>query len=101
MVRIGYLPLERFPRLRAVLDEVGRASTIETTIIAVSWSSWWSSAVDLVAVAADFVVAVVGGIGFVGEVELPICQVNCLEAELEGRYSEPTDTLATVKLQVL
>jgi hypothetical protein len=38
--RTGYLPLERFPRLRAVLDEVGRASTIETTIVAVSWSGW-------------------------------------------------------------
>jgi hypothetical protein len=43
VVRIRCLPLERFPRLRAVLDEVGRASTIETTIIAVSWSSWWKA----------------------------------------------------------
>jgi hypothetical protein len=37
----------------------------------------------------------------VEEVGLPICQVNCLEAELEGRYSELTDILATVKLQAL
>jgi hypothetical protein len=34
--RIRCLPLEGFPRLRAVLDEVGRASAIETTIVAVS-----------------------------------------------------------------
>jgi hypothetical protein len=40
VVRIRCLPLERLPRLRAVLDEVGRASAIETTIVAVSWSSW-------------------------------------------------------------
>jgi hypothetical protein len=30
----GCLPLERFPRLRAIFDKVGRASTIETTIVA-------------------------------------------------------------------
>jgi hypothetical protein len=41
--RIRCLPLERFPRLRAVLDEVGRASAIETTIIAVSCSGWRKS----------------------------------------------------------
>jgi hypothetical protein len=41
--RIRCLPLERFPRLRAVLDEVGRASAIETTIVAVSWSGWWKA----------------------------------------------------------
>jgi hypothetical protein len=34
--RIRCLPLKRFPRLRAVLDEVGRASAIETTIVVVS-----------------------------------------------------------------
>jgi hypothetical protein len=39
VVWIRCLPLERVPRLRAVLDEVGRASTIEKTIIVVSWSS--------------------------------------------------------------
>jgi hypothetical protein len=38
--RTGCLPLERFPRLRAVLDEVGRASAIETTIVAVSLVGW-------------------------------------------------------------
>jgi hypothetical protein len=37
---IGCLPLERFPRLRAVLDEVGRASAIETMIVAVPLVSW-------------------------------------------------------------
>jgi hypothetical protein len=38
--RIRCLPLEGFARLGAVLDEVGRASAIETTIVAVSWSGW-------------------------------------------------------------
>jgi hypothetical protein len=38
--RTRCLPLERFPRLRAVLDEVGWAPAIETTIVAVSWSGW-------------------------------------------------------------
>jgi hypothetical protein len=38
--RIRCLPLEGFPRLRAVLDEMGRASAIETTIVVVSWSGW-------------------------------------------------------------
>jgi hypothetical protein len=33
---IGCLPLEGFPRLRAILDKVGRASAIETTIVVVS-----------------------------------------------------------------
>jgi hypothetical protein len=37
---IGCLPLEGFPRLRAILDEVGRASAIETTIVAVSLVDW-------------------------------------------------------------
>jgi hypothetical protein len=33
---IGCLPLERFPRLRAIFDEVGRASAVETTVVVVS-----------------------------------------------------------------
>jgi hypothetical protein len=37
----------------------------------------------------------------VGEVGLPIYQANYFEAELEGCYSGPTDTLAAVKLQAL
>jgi hypothetical protein len=32
----GCLPLERLPKLRAILDEVGWASAVETTIVAVS-----------------------------------------------------------------
>jgi hypothetical protein len=36
----GCLPLERLPRLRAVLDEVGRASAVETTVVAVSLIGW-------------------------------------------------------------
>jgi hypothetical protein len=36
VVRVGSLPLERSSRLRAILDEVGRAAAIETTIIVVS-----------------------------------------------------------------
>jgi hypothetical protein len=36
----GCLPLERFPRLRAILDKVGRASAIETTIVVVSLVNW-------------------------------------------------------------
>jgi hypothetical protein len=35
-VRVGGLPLEGSSRLRAILDEVGRATAIETTIIVVS-----------------------------------------------------------------
>jgi hypothetical protein len=38
--RTGCLPLEGFPRLRAVLDEVGRASAVETTVVPFSWISW-------------------------------------------------------------
>jgi hypothetical protein len=34
----------------------------------------------------------------VEEVGLPICQIYCLEMELEGHYSGPTDTAATVEL---
>jgi hypothetical protein len=37
---IGCLPLEGFPRLRAIYDKVGRASTIETTIVVVSLVDW-------------------------------------------------------------
>jgi hypothetical protein len=36
----GGLPLERFPRLRAILDEMGWASAVETTIVAVSLVGW-------------------------------------------------------------
>jgi hypothetical protein len=36
----GCLPLERFLRLRAILDKVGRASAVETTIIVVSLVDW-------------------------------------------------------------
>jgi hypothetical protein len=34
------LPLEGFPRLRAILDEVGRASAVETMIVVVSLVGW-------------------------------------------------------------
>jgi hypothetical protein len=37
---IGCLPLKRFPRLRAILDKVGRASAVETTIVVVSLVGW-------------------------------------------------------------
>jgi hypothetical protein len=37
---VGCLPLEGSPRLRAILDEVGRASAIETTIVVVSLVDW-------------------------------------------------------------
>jgi hypothetical protein len=57
--------------------------------------------VGLAGVVVDFVAAVVGYIGPVGEVELPIYQANYFEVELEGCYSGPTDTLAAVKLQAL
>jgi hypothetical protein len=33
---VGCLPLERSPRWRAILDKVGRASTVETTIVAIA-----------------------------------------------------------------
>jgi hypothetical protein len=33
---VGCLPLEGSPRLRAILDEVGRAAAVETTIVVVS-----------------------------------------------------------------
>jgi hypothetical protein len=35
-VWVGSLPLERSSRLRAILDEVGRAAAVETTIVVVS-----------------------------------------------------------------
>jgi hypothetical protein len=44
----GCLPLERLPRLRAILDEMGRASAVETMIVAVAespelfWLKWAS-----------------------------------------------------------
>jgi hypothetical protein len=35
---IGCLPMERLPRLRAILDEMGPASAVETTIVAlIDW----------------------------------------------------------------
>jgi hypothetical protein len=37
---IGCWPLEGSPRLGAILDEVGRASEVETTIIVVSFVDW-------------------------------------------------------------
>jgi hypothetical protein len=37
---IGCLPLEGFPRLRAIFDKVGWASAVETTIIVVSLVDW-------------------------------------------------------------
>jgi hypothetical protein len=37
---IECLALEGFPRLRAILDQVGRASVVETTIIVVSLVDW-------------------------------------------------------------
>jgi hypothetical protein len=38
--RTGWLPLEGFPRLRAVLDKVGQVSIVETAIVAVPLVSW-------------------------------------------------------------
>jgi hypothetical protein len=37
---VGCLPWEGSSRLRAILDEVGRASAVETTIIVVSLVGW-------------------------------------------------------------
>jgi hypothetical protein len=42
-VRVGCLPLEGSSRLRAILDEVGRATAIETTIIVVPLVGWWKA----------------------------------------------------------
>jgi hypothetical protein len=36
VVWVGCLPLERFPRLRTISDEMGRAAAVETMIIVVS-----------------------------------------------------------------
>jgi hypothetical protein len=38
--RVGCLPLEGSPRLRAILDKVGRASVVETTIVVVFLVNW-------------------------------------------------------------
>jgi hypothetical protein len=37
------LPLERSSRLRAILDEVGRAAAVETTISVASLGGWWKA----------------------------------------------------------
>jgi hypothetical protein len=36
VVQAGCLPLERFPGLRAIPDEMGQAAAVETTIVVVS-----------------------------------------------------------------
>jgi hypothetical protein len=36
VVRVGCLPLERFSRLRTISDKMGRAATVEKTIVVVS-----------------------------------------------------------------
>jgi hypothetical protein len=36
VVRVGCLPLERFPGLRTISNEIGRAAAVETTIVVVS-----------------------------------------------------------------
>jgi hypothetical protein len=36
VVRVGCFPLERFPGLRTISDEMGRAAAVETTIVVVS-----------------------------------------------------------------
>jgi hypothetical protein len=36
VVWVGCLPLERFPRLRTIPDEIGRAAAVETMIVVVS-----------------------------------------------------------------
>jgi hypothetical protein len=40
VVRVGCLPLERSSRLRAILNEMGRAAAIETKIVVVSLIGW-------------------------------------------------------------
>jgi hypothetical protein len=40
VVQVGCLPLERSSRLRAILNEMGRAAAIETTIVVVSLIGW-------------------------------------------------------------
>jgi hypothetical protein len=39
-VRVGCLPLKRSLGLRAILNEIGRAAAIETTIVVVSLIGW-------------------------------------------------------------
>jgi hypothetical protein len=43
VVRFGCLPLERFPGLRTIPDEMGRAAAIGTTIVVVSLVGWWKA----------------------------------------------------------
>jgi hypothetical protein len=43
VVRVGCLPLERSSGLGAILNEMGRAATIETTIFVVSLVGWWKA----------------------------------------------------------
>jgi hypothetical protein len=40
VVRVGCLPLERSSGLRAILDEMGWAAAIKTTIVVVSLIGW-------------------------------------------------------------
>jgi hypothetical protein len=40
---VGRLPLEGSSRLGAILDEVGRASAVETMIVVISLVDWWKS----------------------------------------------------------
>jgi hypothetical protein len=40
VVRVGCLPLERSSGLGAILNEMGRAAAIETTIVVVSLVGW-------------------------------------------------------------
>jgi hypothetical protein len=42
-IRVGGLPLEGSSRLRAILDKVGWAATVETTIVVVSLVGWWKT----------------------------------------------------------
>jgi hypothetical protein len=43
VVRVGCLPLERSSGLRAILNEIGRAAAIETTIVVVSLVGRWKA----------------------------------------------------------
>jgi hypothetical protein len=43
VVRVGCLPLERSSGLGAILNEMGRAAAIETTIVVVSLVGWWKA----------------------------------------------------------
>jgi hypothetical protein len=40
-VQVGCLPLERSSGLGAILNEMGRAAAVETTIVVVSLVGWW------------------------------------------------------------